>query len=111
MFNTAAGIVLMLAVGMCFVAFPFVLWMLFGVGPRSLHKRHTARPRGKALRVPAGATNRKKSPGRGMTRRTSKTPPKGRLGGRGKKGHALVEQSPDQRRGGQCDHPGDNYTS
>ena len=46
MFNTIVGILLVLVVGMCVVAFPFVLWMLFGDGPRSRHTRHTSRPRG-----------------------------------------------------------------
>jgi len=46
MINTIAGILLILAVGMCVVAFPFVLWMLFGNnGPRSRPMRHIARPR------------------------------------------------------------------
>ena len=78
MFNTAAGILLILVVGMCFVAFPFVLWMLFGVGPRSRHKRHTSRRRGKGITgSQAGATIAKK-PGRDMTRLTSKAASKGR---------------------------------
>ncbi len=46
MFNTVVGILLVLIVGMCVVAFPFVLWMLFGDGPRSRHMRHTSRLRG-----------------------------------------------------------------
>jgi hypothetical protein len=46
MVYTMAGILLVLAVGMCVVAFPFVLWMLFGDGPRSRPKRYTSRPRG-----------------------------------------------------------------
>ena len=45
MLETMAGILLILAVGMCVVAFPFVLWMLFSDG-RSRHKRYTTRPRG-----------------------------------------------------------------
>ena len=77
MFDTAVGILLVLVVGMCVVAFPFVLWMLFGDGPRSRHTRHTSRPRGNGIRVPAGATIVKK-PGRDMTRLTSKATSKGR---------------------------------
>lgn len=46
MVDTMAGILLVLAVGMCVVAFPFVLWMLFGDGPRSQHRRYTSRSRG-----------------------------------------------------------------
>jgi hypothetical protein len=42
MFNTIVGVLLVLVVGMCVVAFPFVLWMLFGDGPRSRHARHTS---------------------------------------------------------------------
>ena len=37
MINTIAGILLILAVGMCVVAFPFVLWMLFGSEPQAKH--------------------------------------------------------------------------
>jgi hypothetical protein len=45
MVDAVAGMLLILAVGMCVVAFPFVLWMLFGGGPRSRHK--LSRPREK----------------------------------------------------------------
>jgi hypothetical protein len=46
MIDTIAGILLILAVGMCVVAFPFVLWMLFGNnGPRSRPMRRIARQR------------------------------------------------------------------
>jgi hypothetical protein len=46
MIDAMAGILLVSAAGMCVVAFPFVLWMLFGDGLRSRHRRHTSRPRG-----------------------------------------------------------------
>ena len=45
MVYTIAGILLILVLGICVVAFPFVLWMLFGDGPRSRHARHTSRRR------------------------------------------------------------------
>ena len=62
MFKTAVGILLVLVVGMCVVAFPFVLWMLFGGGPRSRHKRHTSRPRGNGTTGSSGwSENRKKA--------------------------------------------------
>ena len=61
MFNTALGILLILVVGMCVVAFPFVLWMLFGVGPRSRHKRHTSRPRGNGITGSGWSDDRKKA--------------------------------------------------
>ena len=78
MFNTVVGILLILIVAMCVVAFPFVLWMLFGDGPRSRHKRHTSRPRGNGTTgLPAGAKIVKK-PRRDMTRLTSKAAYKGR---------------------------------
>ena len=63
MFNTVVGILLILIVGMCVVAFPFVLWMLFGNGPRSRHKRYTSRPRGKGATDSSGwSEDRKKTP-------------------------------------------------
>ena len=64
MFNTVVGILLILIVGMCVVAFPFVLWMLFGVdlGPGT---RATPLGRVKEYR-------------RNMTRLTSKATSKGR---------------------------------
>ena len=46
MVNTVAGILLVLVVGICVVAFPFVLCMLFGSGPRSRQTRYTTRPCG-----------------------------------------------------------------
>jgi hypothetical protein len=45
MFNTLLGILLVLTVGLCVMAFPFVLWLLFSTGPRSRHRRHPSRPR------------------------------------------------------------------
>ena len=64
MFNTAVGILLILVVGMCVVAFPFVLWMLFGDGPRSRHTRHTSRPRGNGLGSSGWSDDRRKTPSR-----------------------------------------------
>ena len=40
MIDAIAGILLVLVGGLCVLAFPFVLWMLFGGAPRS-----TSRPR------------------------------------------------------------------
>jgi hypothetical protein len=54
MLNTAVGILLILVVGMCLVAFPFVLWTLFGDGPRSRRKRRTSRPRGEGTTGSSG---------------------------------------------------------
>ena len=62
MFNTVVGILLILIVGMCVVAFPFVLWMLFGDGPRSRHRRHTSRPRGNATGSSGWGEDRRKAP-------------------------------------------------
>ena len=45
MVDTIAGILLIVALGMCVVAFPFVLWMLFSSGPRFRPMRHISRPR------------------------------------------------------------------
>jgi len=42
MFNTVVGLLLVLVVGMCVLAFPFVVWMLFGSGHRSQHARGNA---------------------------------------------------------------------
>ena len=65
MFNTVVGILLILVVGMCVVAFPFVLWMLFGDGPRSRHTRHTSRPRGNGITGSSGwSEDRRKAPPR-----------------------------------------------
>jgi hypothetical protein len=65
MFNTVIGILLVLVVGMCVVAFPFVLWMLFGYGPRSRHTRYTSRPRRKGTTGFSGwSEDRKKAPPR-----------------------------------------------
>jgi hypothetical protein len=63
MVNTIAGILLVMAVGMCVVAFPFVLWMLFGTGPRSGHKRHSPRPHGNGTKdFSVWSEDRKKGP-------------------------------------------------
>ena len=62
MFNAAVGILLVLIVGMCVVAFPFVLWMLFGDGPRSPRMRRTSRPRGNGTTGSSGwSENRKRA--------------------------------------------------
>jgi hypothetical protein len=45
MFNTIVGILLVLVVGMCVVAFPFVLGMLLGEALGSRHMRYRSRPR------------------------------------------------------------------
>jgi hypothetical protein len=46
MISQIAAVLLIVVVGMCVVAFPFVLWMLFGDnGPRFRPMRHIARPR------------------------------------------------------------------
>jgi hypothetical protein len=64
MINTIAGILLILAVGMCVVAFPFVLWMLFGNnGPRSRPTHYIARPRENGTTNLSGwSEDRKKAP-------------------------------------------------
>ena len=63
MIDTVAGILLVLAVGMCVVVFPFVLWMLFGSGRRSRHTRYTSHPRGNGSRGSSAFTDdRKKGP-------------------------------------------------
>jgi len=45
MVDKITGILLIVALGMCVVALPFVLWMLFGSGPRSRPMRYISRPR------------------------------------------------------------------
>jgi hypothetical protein len=63
MIDTVAGILLVLTVGMCVVAFPFVLWMLFGSGPRSRHTHYTSHPRGNGTRGSSALTDdRNKGP-------------------------------------------------
>jgi hypothetical protein len=63
MVYTIAGILLVFVVGMCVVAFPFVLWMLFGNGPRSRHTRYTSRPRGNGTTgFSVWSEDRKKAP-------------------------------------------------
>jgi hypothetical protein len=53
MIYTIAGVFLIVAVGMCVVAFPFVLWMLFGNGPRSRPMRYISGPRGNGSTGPS----------------------------------------------------------
>jgi hypothetical protein len=77
MLNTVVGILLILIVGMCVVAFDssFGCYLVVDPGPGT---RATPLARvGTALRVPAGATIVKK-PGRDMTRLTSKAASNGR---------------------------------
>ena len=64
MINAIAGILLILAVGMCVVAFPFVLWMLFGNnGPRSRPMRYISRQRESGTTDLSGwSEDRKKAP-------------------------------------------------
>jgi hypothetical protein len=57
MIDTIAGILLVLAVGMCVVVSPFVLWMLFGTGRRSRHTRDTSPPRGNGNRGSSAFTD------------------------------------------------------
>src|SRR4029079_14482204 len=45
MINTVAGLLLIAVIGMCVVAFPFVLGMLFGDAPRFRYRRRTSRQR------------------------------------------------------------------
>jgi hypothetical protein len=75
-FNTVVGILLVLIVGMCVVAFLFVLWMLFGDGPPVTRAIPLARVETAPRVRPAGVKIAKK-PRRDMTRLTSKAPPKG----------------------------------
>jgi hypothetical protein len=46
MIDAIAAMLLVLAVGMCVVAFPFVLWLLFSRAPRSKHAYLAVRRRG-----------------------------------------------------------------
>jgi len=63
MIDRVAGILLVLAGGVCVVVFPFVLWMLFGSGRRSRHTRYTSRPRGNGTRGSSALTDdRNKGP-------------------------------------------------
>jgi hypothetical protein len=64
MIYAIAGILLILAVGMCVVAFPFVLWMLFGDnGPRSRPTRYISRQRESGTTDLSGwSEDRKKAP-------------------------------------------------
>ena len=63
MINTIAAVLLIVAVGMCVVAFPFVLLMLFGKGPRFRPMRHISRPRENGTTDLSGwSEDRKKAP-------------------------------------------------
>jgi len=63
MIYTLAGILLVGALGMCVVAFPFVLRMLFGNGPRSRPMRYISRPRENGTTDLSGwSEDRKKAP-------------------------------------------------
>jgi hypothetical protein len=63
-----AVILLVVALGMCVVAFPFVLWMLFGNGPRSRPMRYISRPRENGTTDLSGwSEDRKKKPRQGTT--------------------------------------------
>jgi hypothetical protein len=58
-----AVILLVVALGMCVVAFPFVQWMLFGNGPRSRPMRYISRPRENGTTDLSGwSEDRKKAP-------------------------------------------------
>jgi hypothetical protein len=69
MIDTIAGILLILAMGACVVAFPFVLWMLFASGPRH-HARRISGRRGNGFARLSEA--RKKKPRLGTTGLKSK---------------------------------------
>ena len=63
MIYTIAGILLVVALGMCVVAFPFVLWMLFGDGSRSRPTRYISRQRESGTTDLSGwSEDRKKAP-------------------------------------------------
>jgi hypothetical protein len=63
MVDKIIGILLVVALGMCVVAFPFVLWMLFGSGPRSRPMRYISRQRENgATEFSVWSEDRKKSP-------------------------------------------------
>jgi hypothetical protein len=62
MLKTIAAVLLVLVVGICVIVFPFVLWMLFGDGPRSRHRRYTSRPRGNATGSSGWGEDRKNAP-------------------------------------------------
>ena len=54
MVDQIAGILLVVTLGMYVVAFPFVLWMLFGGGPRSRPTRYISRQRENRATDPSG---------------------------------------------------------
>jgi hypothetical protein len=63
MFYKITGILLVVALGMCVVAFPFVLWMLFGDGSRSRPTRYISRQRESGTTDLSGwSEDRKKAP-------------------------------------------------
>jgi hypothetical protein len=62
MVDTILGILLVLAVGVCVLAFPFVLWMLLGNGPRSQRARYIARSRRSGKIDTLSIKNHKKTP-------------------------------------------------
>jgi hypothetical protein len=63
MVDKITGILLVVALGMCVVAFPFVLWMLFGSGPRSRPMRYISRPSENGTKDLSGwSEDRKKAP-------------------------------------------------
>jgi hypothetical protein len=68
MVDKIIGILLVVALGMCVVAFPFVLWMLFGSGPRSRPMRYISRQRENgATEFSVWSEDRKKKPRRSTT--------------------------------------------
>jgi hypothetical protein len=63
MVDKITGILLIAALGLCVLAFPFALWMLFSTGPRSRPMRHIARPREDGTTDLSGwSEDRKKAP-------------------------------------------------
>jgi hypothetical protein len=54
MIDAIAAMLLILAVGLCAVAFPFVLWLLFSRAPRSKHAHLATRGRGA---TPSGSSD------------------------------------------------------
>jgi hypothetical protein len=132
-FETVLGILLILAVGMCVVTFPFVFGCCLVV---NLVHGIPATPRASVQSEPGIALARR--PQRNMTRPRNRPKverdrrcrklsfagelssthqqypcpiQRWRLGGCSKSTHALVEESTDHCRSGQCDHPGDDDTS
>ena len=57
------GVLLVVALGVCVVAFPYVLWLLFGTGPRSRPMRYISRQHESGTTEPSGwSEDRKKAP-------------------------------------------------